>query len=193
MLRSQARVGQPGCAQSHDLAEGAYRLGRSLLLLLLLLLIVVFLFVLAAVALVRCAVASGAAASPGLVAPRHALDELLQPWAQLALLAVVQPPVQSSVDGHAQGLDQLRKDEEAATPRLRLATGATALCIHSKAIYILSGELVCFVGFFFLSFPSYPSKFDHLTLNTLTLVHEWAQKRPQLKSVCVCNKLGWFS
>lgn len=107
-LRSQAGVGQPGRTQSQDLAECAHRLRHSLPLLVLLFL----LFVLAAVPLICCTVPGGAAVLSTLLAPHHAFDELLQLRAELPLLAVVQSPVQGSVDGHSQRLDQLQKDEE---------------------------------------------------------------------------------
>ena len=100
---SQAWVGQPRRTQPHHLAECTHWLKHSPLLLLFLLLI------LATVPLICCP--HNAAALSVLITSCHTFDEALQLWAELALLTVVKPPVQSLVDGHTQRLDDLKTDK----------------------------------------------------------------------------------
>lgn len=97
VLQSQAGVGQTGRAQRHHLAQGAHRR-----LLVLLLHQVLFR---SAVALICGGVPGGCTSA--VVVAHHALDEAFQLGTELPLLAVVQSPVQGSVNGHTQGLDQL--------------------------------------------------------------------------------------
>lgn len=108
VLRGQARVGQTGRTEHHDLTEPTHRPYRSLLLLILILL-----FFLSTVPLIRCSAASRADTLTALVSARHSLDEALQLWAELPLLVVVQSPVQSSIDGHTKGLNQLKASRKA--------------------------------------------------------------------------------
>lgn len=103
VLWSQAWVGQPRCTQPQHLAECTHWLKHAPLLLLFVLLI------LATVPLICCP--HNAVALSVLITSCHTFDEALQLWAELPLLTVVQPPVQSLVDGHTQRLDDLKTDK----------------------------------------------------------------------------------
>lgn len=103
VLGGHTGVGEARCAHRHHLAECTHWSCSSLLLLLL------FFLLLSTVPLIRCAVL-GRATDPFLLDPsNHFLNEALQLWAELPLLAVVESPVQSLVDDHTKGLDQLEE------------------------------------------------------------------------------------
>lgn len=105
VLRSQTWVCQSRCTQCHHLAERTHRPDYALpVLLFLYLLLLLFL---STVPLICCCVSGSAVAPSALVPCRHAFDEALQLWAELALLSVIQPPIQCSVDSHAEQVDQL--------------------------------------------------------------------------------------